>query len=57
MATRRLTRANTLAGSTVELEARYVEFERDFRVFFPAAQAYAKDVRSQQRTSLAADAG
>lgn len=45
MAQGRLTRPNTLAGSALELVARYDDFERDFRAFLPDARGYADAIR------------
>ena len=49
MAVKRLKRPNTLAGSGVELEKRYREFEQDFLVFFPDAHAFACEFRHSRQ--------
>lgn len=49
MAARRLSRPNRLAGALVELQARYAEFEADFRVFMPDARDFAAAVRAGRR--------
>lgn len=46
MATHRLRRPNTLAGSGTELQARYPDFALDFAEFFPEAIAFAASVRA-----------
>jgi acyl carrier protein phosphodiesterase len=49
MAVHRMTRPNRLAGSGIELEARYREFEQDFQAFLPDAASFAAAFRRSRR--------
>lgn len=49
MSRHRLKRENTLLGAVEELQSGYAGFEQDFHAFLPDAQAFAEQVRSEQK--------